>query len=79
LRREYGLHAAEDYYELPLDSAVARGLRRRAGRGELPEWPGLKHLTARESRKYQDFARTVAAGLGTLRVHLDAVLWLEQR
>ena len=79
LRRHYRLAASEKYYEVPLDSAVTKGLRWRAPRGHLPAWRGLKHLTLQENHEFQKFASSVAASLGTSRVHLDAVLWPEQR
>jgi hypothetical protein len=46
LGEHHGLAAAEDWMEIPLDGVVARELKRLAGRGKLPQWPGLKKLTA---------------------------------
>ena len=46
----------ESYLEIPLDSAVTKGLKKIAKRGELPQWKGLKSLTKAVSAKYQQFA-----------------------
>jgi hypothetical protein len=68
--------------ELPLDSAVARGLRRRARAEEarLPPWPGLRRLEREQNAKYQDFAAREARKENLPgRVFLDHRLWLENR
>ena len=38
----YDLHYAEEYFEVPLDSISAKSLRKGAGRGVLPRWPGVR-------------------------------------
>ena len=79
LRKHFGLADAEYWYELPLDSAVARGLRRLAAKRSLPPWDGLKRLKPHQSQAYQEFAATVARERGIARVHLDAYLWVAER
>lgn len=79
LASEYKLHKIENWLEIPLDSAVARGLRKIRGGDELPEWPGLKRLTPRVSSVFQAFAMDIAKIRGLARVHMDIYLWLEER
>ena len=79
LRDRYQLGLAEESFEVPVDSAVARGLRKEAGTFKLPAWVSVKSLTAEENGRYQEAATTVAKSRGCSRVHLDAVLWLENR
>lgn len=66
---------AEPFLEVPLDSITAGQLWKHAGRGVLPRWRGVKHLTKNESNKYQAFARTIAEQQGLCRVHLDVFWW----
>ena len=75
LREAYHLDAAKELYEVPLDSIVAKELRRGVGRGELPRWPGVKYLRREVSDQYQAEALRRAGELGTERVHLDAYWW----
>lgn len=79
LSSEFGIGRIEPWLEVPLDSAVARGLKAEAGRGGLPQWPGLKHLRSAVSDTFQVFASTHANSLEIERVHLDMYLWLENR
>lgn len=79
LNRHYRLGKIETWLEIPLDRAVAKGLKRDAGRGNLPPWPGLKRLRKGTSDKYQAFAAECAGRKGIARVHLDMYLWLENR
>jgi hypothetical protein len=79
LSREYDLRNIESYLEIPLDSAIARGLRKEGKRGELPIWPGLKKLTPPISSRFQSFAEDLAGKRGLARVHLDMYLWLQER
>ena len=79
LNRHYRLGIAEPWLEVPLDSAVARGLKCLAGRGHLPSWPGLKRLRKGTSDIYQAFAAECACRKGIASVHLDMYLWLEYR
>jgi hypothetical protein len=79
LNRHFHLGKLESWLEVPLDSAVARGLKAEAGRDVLPRWPGLKHLKSEASAVFQAFASTYAHTHGIDRVHLDMYLWLENR
>ena len=80
LRSEYGLARIEPWAEMPLDSIVAGALKRAAGRGRLPGWPGLKHLDCRTNREFQAFAERHARELGVpARIYLDYHLWLRNR
>ena len=79
LCQEYGIHEIEPWLEIPLDSAVAKGLKRKAGHGKLPSWPGLKNLSKDVSDNFQEFAKTWAIEAELSRVHLDIYLWLENR
>jgi len=75
----YKMQEIGHWLEIPLDSAVARGLKRIAGHGKLPAWPGLKNLRKDISAKFQDFADVLAKEKEMARVHLDIYLWLENR
>ena len=79
LRNEFNLDRAETRLEIPLDSAVATGLRRRSPRGSLPPWPGLRGLKPADHAVFQQRASELAAEYGMDRVHLDTVLWIEER
>ncbi len=79
LNRHFQIGKVEPWLEVPLDSAVAKGLKRLAGRGKLPPWPGLKYLQKDTSDMYQAFAARYSACQGIARVHLDMYLWLENR
>lgn len=79
LCRHFAFGQIERWLEVPLDSAVARGLKAKAGRGALPVWPGLKHLDHTVSDEFQKYASVHAHSLGIDRVHLDIYLWLENR
>ena len=77
LREAYGLAAAEDFFEVPLDSISGNHLVR-ASRGALPRWHTVRGLDTRTSADYQRVAATLAAERGIARVHLDAVWWGER-
>jgi len=79
LNRRFEIEKIERWLEIPLDSAVAKGLKARAGRGGLPQWPGLKNLEPVVSDSFQAFASSLAHAIGIKRVHLDMYLWLENR
>jgi hypothetical protein len=79
LRQRNRLAAAEYFFEVPVDSAVARGLRRECPNGTFAPWPGLKKLDQRGHAVYQTHAATLAKRKGIARVYLDAVLWVEER
>ena len=75
----FGIRKFEKWMELPLDSAVAKGLKKLAGRRRLPPWPGLKRLKEDTSQIYQSFATEYSRTRGISRVHLDIYLWTENR
>jgi hypothetical protein len=75
----FGLRKNEPYFELPLDSITATHLKRAAGRGKLPAWPGVKHLTKSLSAEFQKAAAAEAARRGIPRIHLDAIWWSVSR
>ena len=55
LCERHDLGECEDWMEIPLDGLVATALKRRAGRGKLPRWPGLSELTADVSSSFRNF------------------------
>ena len=75
LQRAYRLNRHADLLEIPLDSITARELKKIAGRGGLPSWPGVRNLKAEVSRQYQAVATEEAKRRGIDRVHLDAIWW----
>ena len=79
LSEQFKLQSIESWLEVPLDSAVAKGLSLNSNRGELPLWPGLKNLEANVSEVFQAFASKQAHLKGIARVHLDMYLWLDNR
>src|SRR5205823_10622920 len=60
LAEAYQLQRAERLLELPLDSITADQLRRAAGRGALPRWPGVRHVTPDISARFQAVAEKEA-------------------
>lgn len=79
LNKHYGIEKLESLMEIPLDSAVVKGLKRHAGRGRLPRWTGLKSLNPDVSAKFQEYATEYARAKNIARVHLDVYLWIENR
>lgn len=79
LNAAFDLGRTESSFELPLDSITAVNLKRAAGRGALPPWPGVKHLSPSLSAQFQKAAAEEAAKRGIARVHLDAVWWSVSR
>ena len=84
LCEHYHLYNYENWMEIPLDSVVAKGLRKEIEKKKLnkklPRWPGLKYLKKKTSDKYQKIAELIAAQNHlTAKVHLDIFLWLENR
>ena len=75
LNTAFQLARAERHLELPLDSITATELKRAAGRGKLPAWPGVRHVTPKVSERFQRSAANLAKEQGIARVHLDAVYW----
>jgi len=79
LNKVYDLDYIEKVLEIPLDSAVAKGLKKEDVKGKLPEWPGLKGLTREISDQYQKAAGALAKKRKIPTVHLDMYLWMENR
>ena len=79
VREKHRLHKLERWLEVPLDGIVAKKLKDEDACGVLPTWPGLKGLDKNVSNEYQHFAESFAKQKGIARVHLDPLLWGEQR
>lgn len=79
LSEAFRLRNAEAQFELPLGSVTARHLKKVAGRGALPPWPGVRHLSGTLSAQFQEAAETEARGRDIARVHLDALWWSSSR
>ena len=80
LSKNYKLDKVEPFLELPLDSIVAKSLKKLSDNTkELRYWPGLKHLTKEISQKYQNVAQKCATKQHLSKVHLDIILWTENR
>jgi len=79
LSKQFKLQSIESWLEIPLDSAVAKGLKLQSKRGELPRWPGLKNLKPNISEVFQVFASKQAHLKGIAKIHLDMYLWLHNR
>ena len=75
LADKFHLKEGEANLEVPLDSITARHLCQAAGRGALPRWLGVKHLTPQASAIYQAYAANLAASHGIARAHLDTYWW----
>lgn len=75
LCERFRLEKIESWLELPMDSHVAKGLKREGKRGELPRWRTVIGLTPSENSAYQVFASSVAEQEGVLRAHLDVKYW----
>lgn len=77
LRDAFNLAAAEEYFEVPLDSITGDRLVKES-RGALTPWKTVRGLRPRASAEYQAVAATLAVERGFARVHLDAVWWGER-
>lgn len=83
LRRKHGFECVRRWLEVPLDSVVARELRKEARKRNivLPKWNGLgdSHLQDK-SDTFQSYARAYAAACKLpATVYLDNVLWIPGR
>ena len=65
------------WLEIPLDSHVAKGLRRTSQGSDLPKWDTITGLNHERSDRYQEVAGRVAKKIGCNRVDLDIYLWRE--
>ena len=84
LCKEYNLRKYEKWMEIPLDRVVVKGLLKEVEDKKLnkkmPPWEGLKHLKKETSDKYQEIAELIALQNHLkARIHLDIILWLENR
>jgi hypothetical protein len=75
LREWYGLVAAEELLEIPLDSISSREILKLDGGEDLPKWPGVRYLSQEISSEYQRVAQAEADRKGIARVHLDTSWW----
>jgi hypothetical protein len=53
LCEKFHLDAAEEFYEIPLDSITSDRLRKSPGGGVLPRWNGVKYLSSDASDRYR--------------------------
>ena len=74
LCEHHELGSLEEWLEIPLDSHVARGLKRDSA-SKLPRWPGVVHLTSDVSSAYQAAAVQVSRKDSIYPVHLDIRYW----
>ena len=79
LSKQFKLQSTESWLEVPLDSAVAKGLKLQSNRDEFPRWPELKNLEPNVNEGFQVFASKRANLKKVARVHLDMYLWLDNR
>lgn len=79
LRIQYRLDRIERWLEIPLDSNVAKALRREPEGTGLPRWDSLCRLAAKTSAEYQAVAQCVARRKRIRRVHLDLYYWRANR
>jgi hypothetical protein len=79
LSTQFDLEHVERWMEIPLDSIIAKELKKNAGRGMLPPWPGLKKLKQADSERFQRHATEMASEVKMDRVHLDVSLWINNR
>ncbi|MFZ0692722.1 MAG: hypothetical protein WAN51_00975 [Alphaproteobacteria bacterium] len=76
LRETYDLGTLDEVLETPLDSHVAKGLKRDAPDRALPRWQTIIGLTPKDNALYQEVARDVARKrYHTYRVNLDLWYW----
>ncbi len=75
----YHLLRAEEFYEIPLDSITVSALKKTGVHGQLPRWPGVKHMTPDLSAEFQLAALAEATNYGIARLHLDALWWSSSR
>jgi hypothetical protein len=75
LTKQYELSHLDAYYEIPLDSISAKGIRANTLEKPLPKWVGVKHVSREINQNFQRLANIIANEKSTLRVHLDAIFW----
>lgn len=69
------LHRIESWLEVPLDSHVAKALRKEPEGSALPGWKTVVGLNQSTSERYQEVATKIGARKGLSRVHLDVFYW----
>lgn len=79
LRDAYDLKKAEELFEIPLDSFIAKALLNQVRPSKLEVWRGVKWVSPALNGEYQNAATHVAATQGFARVHLDALWWSVSR
>ena len=72
---DFGLAKLDQYYELPLDSLSANGIRELTSVRPRPRWVGVKNVTPEINEHFQELAAAIAEEKNTRRVHLDAIFW----
>ncbi len=75
LYKEFKLRRIEPWLEVPLDSQVAKRLRKEREGSVLRTWPWLNKLDQTTSEDYQKVAAKVSARNKLSRVHLDVFYW----
>lgn len=78
LNEHFALDASESFYEVPLDSLSAKGIKKRSPARSLPLWLGVKKLTPPVGYVYQKRAMEIAHSQDTLRVHLDTIFFIDR-
>jgi hypothetical protein len=75
LCEHYNLYHIEPWLEVPLDSHVAKELRKERGGDVLPRWKTVISVDSETNHKYQEYAAKVAKMNNMHRVHLDVLYW----
>lgn len=74
LDAEYDLDKLGPFLEVPIDSYVAKRLKK-GSINKTPAWRGIKNLTPADNMKWQEIALEVAKKPGILRIYLDLEYW----
>lgn len=69
------LSRLEPWLELPLDSHVAKELKKSEQGKGLPRFKGVVYVDKNTNLKYQHVAQEIAKQKGIARIHLDAIWW----
>ncbi len=75
LCKKFNLKHVESWLEVPLDSQVAKALRKEDEGSVLPRWKTIKDLNKPTSEFYQEVAAKVSTRKKLSRVHLDLLYW----
>ena len=71
----YKLYGLEKLLELPLDSHIAKALKKSEQGKKLPRFKGVVHVNKEINSKYQQVAQEIAKQKNIARIHLDAIWW----